>query len=86
MSNTPRTDAAKAPLTEWRELPAGSTLLLTDATVTEQLEAENAKLRLLLTAAHQALVIPHVVAAYTRNHGHHDYQVLESGIRSAIQT
>lgn len=50
------------------------------------LGSENAKLKLLLTAAHEALVIPHVVAAYTRNHGHHDYRVLESGIRSAIQT
>lgn len=38
--NPPRTEYAAVPLTKWRELPEGSTLLLVDANVCRGLEME----------------------------------------------
>lgn len=39
-SETPRSDALASPLTTWRELSMGSTLLLVDVNVARQLERE----------------------------------------------
>jgi len=52
MSDTPKTDELKSPLSDWRKLPEKSTLQLVDAEFAGRLERQNTKL---LTAINEAI-------------------------------